>query len=146
MKIIDLLIKKANNGLMPNLIKITWIDYEMEYYLDDIFWYRSIKDDKRLEILPNILNFELEVITNEYKQLVQKDEIIEEDKEIEELYIEKDINSNNYYLIHDDIVKCQMTIEEEYSLLKHLYYNSTNLTIDELKELNKLIQMLNKRI
>lgn len=34
--------------------------------------------------------------------------IIEEEKEIEELCIEKDINSNNYYLIDKDIVKCQM--------------------------------------
>lgn len=39
-----------------------------------------------------------------------------------------------------------MTIKEEYSLLKNLYYNSTNLTINELKKLEELIKMLDKRI
>lgn len=85
MKVIDLLNKKANNELMPQLIKITWIDYEVEYYLDNDFWYRSIKDDKKLDILPNILNAEVKVITNEYKQMIQKEQIIEEEKEIEEI-------------------------------------------------------------
>lgn len=85
MKLIDLLNIKANAELMPKSIRITQIDYEMEYYLDDNFWYRSIKDDKRLEILPNILNVEVEVIKNEYRLLVQEDKIIEEEKEIEEL-------------------------------------------------------------
>lgn len=87
MKLIDLLNIKANAELMPKSIRITQIDYEMEYYLDDNFWYRSIKDDKRLEILPNILNVEVEVITNEYRLLVQEDKIIEEEKEIEELQL-----------------------------------------------------------
>lgn len=36
-------------------------------------------------------------------------EVIEEEKEIEELCIEKDSNSNNYYLIDKDGIKCQMT-------------------------------------
>lgn len=100
MKIIDLLIKKANNELMPKLIKITWIDYEMEYHLDDNFWYRSIEDDKKLEILDNILNIEVEVITNEYRQLVQKDEIIEEDKEIVEAKCYENFKSIDDYIEH----------------------------------------------
>lgn len=39
-----------------------------------------------------------------------------------------------------------MKIEEEYDLLKNLYYNSTNLTIDEMEKLEELIKMLDKRI
>lgn len=93
MKVIDLLNKKANNELMPQLIKITRIDYEVEYYLDNDFWYRSIKDDKKLDILPNILNAEVKVITNEYKQMIQKEQIIEEEKEIEEFNY---FNSNKF--------------------------------------------------
>ena len=103
---------------MPQLIKITWIDYEVEYYLDDDFWYRSIEDDKKLEIFSNILNVEVTVITNEYKQLIHK--IIEEDKEIEEL---KDY-SQKY---NDDIV-----------------FSWTNNEIILKNKINELIRKVNK--
>lgn len=128
MKVIDLLIKKANNELMPKLIKITWLDYEVKYYLDDNFWYRSIEDDKKLEILGNILNIEVEVITNEYRQLVQKDEIIEEDKKIEEILIQ----SNRKVTYRKD-----KFIE---GMLDHFY----DLDLEVREKLNELIREINK--
>ena len=85
MKLIDLLNKRANIEALPKLIKITWLDYEVEYYLDEDLWYSDIMNDEKLNILPSTLNVEVKVITNEYKRLVQ----IKEEKEIEKLSIQQ---------------------------------------------------------
>lgn len=39
-----------------------------------------------------------------------------------------------------------MNLEEELEILKHIYYNSTNLTIYELKKLEELLEMIKNRL
>ena len=39
-----------------------------------------------------------------------------------------------------------MNLEEELEILKHIYYNSTNLTIHELKKLEELLELIKERL
>ena len=125
MKVIDLLNKIANDTLedgtrviIGNVLYVYDRDDKKLYVANDCSKYRNI--------FTYALNLEVEILST-----VGEVRCSEEEKEIEELCIEKDLNSNNYYLIDKDIAKCQMT--------RHSRIIANKLN-EVIKELNKIMK------
>ena len=98
MKVIDLLNKIANGEEVPR--KFTYKGYLWEYDIKNEMWFYYFGEGKnhrfdRLFYLNMCLNDEIE--------------IIEEDKPIEELLIEQDCPSSNYYIRNEFGTKCGLT-------------------------------------
>ncbi len=98
MKVIDLLNKIANGEEVPR--KFTYKGYLWEYDINNEMWFYYFGEGKnhrfdRLFYLNMCLNDEIE--------------IIEEDKPIEELLIEQDCPSSNYYIRNEFGTKCGLT-------------------------------------
>lgn len=116
MKVIDLLNKIAKGEEVPKKIIIGEYKYEYCERLDEMFNYKNIDTNDYLTedwFIENILNDEVE--------------IIEEDKDIEELMIEQD--GSTYYIRNEYGTKCYLT--------KHSYLIADKVN-ELIREINKL--------
>ncbi len=99
MKVIDLLNKVANREEVPKKIKYDTKNYYFrnydykEYYIDEDYI------DEQTSFIDCI----------DFYKLNDEIEIIEEDKPIEELLIEQDCPSSNYYIRNEFGTKCGLT-------------------------------------
>lgn len=122
MKVIDLLNKIANGEEVPKIIKYQNSYYKFYERLKDFYNYKKI-DINTMEYLDSYLEdeyFLTNILTNEV-EIIKGKEIIEEDKEIEELNLDADA------LKGDEIVR---TID----YLLESKINSLVKAINELKK------------
>lgn len=132
MKVIDLLNKIANGEEVPKKIKykgrILYYDSEdseTNNYNATFNYYDKDGENALFEgWIGQYLNDEVEIIKEEL-------EIIEEDKPIEELLIEQDCPSSNYYIRNEFGTKCGLT---KHSKMIAEKVNEIIDVVNELKE------------
>lgn len=119
MKIIDLAEKQLNNEILPKHIRYN----NEDLYFDGV----SYCDKQGNNDLLDILARENSAITHLYDEV----EIIEEDTIIEKLEIEKDENTQNYFIRNEYGTKCYLT--------KHvkIITSKINELIDEVNKLKE---------
>ena len=123
-KIIDLLNKIANGEEVPKKIKYNNKIYEYYERLENIFNYKQIVNGKYIDDYFND-NYFIDSILND------EVEIIEEPNKIEKLEIEKDENTQNYFIRNEYGTKCYLTKHSK------IIASKINELIDEINNLKE---------
>ena len=119
MKIIDLAEKQLNNEILPKHIRYN----NEDLYFDGV----SYCDKQGNNDLLDILAMENSALTH----LNDEVEIIEESKKIEKLEIEKDENTQNYFIRNEYGTKCYLTKHSK------IIASKINELIDEVNKLKE---------
>lgn len=144
MKVIDLLVKKANGEKMPKKIKYVNGIYELHERFNNVYNYKN-REGKYFEdewLLSNILNHEVEIIEDTPKEIYFDEEDIKAEKEeMKKLSIEKKDNFYDYYKEDKKIEKLDYIFDIENPTYKE---NWLMCCIEANKnKINEIIELLN---